>query len=143
MAEVKNFDENGVIIDENGFHPYGTPGYIQILEWHDAQKRDYLVITSEQKESEVLAARAKGTTIYEIIDIYGGIDEVTAAYAGKEAYAIYDDVSDMPEFADDSAYDQVIKNLAKAVLAEQARQTATSNESKDAQQINEEMKVNE
>lgn len=134
MAEVKKtVDENGVVIDSNGFPAYGTPGYTFTLAWHDEVKKDYLIVTNAVKTADIMNARAKGTTVYEIIDMYGGIDEVTAAYAGNEANAVYADASDVPEFAGDEAYDQVIKNLAKAVAAVQAQEAAKTTEQNEGQ----------
>lgn len=133
MADTKKVNEEGVVVDSNGFPEYGTPGYQFELQWHDAKVKDYLIVTGCKKISEIMNARAKGTTVYEIIDMYGGIDEVTAAYAGNENKAVYADVSNVPEFADDSAYDSIIQDLAKAVAAQQAKTAAEAAKQNEGQ----------
>lgn len=133
MATTKKVNEDGIVLDENGFVPYGTPGYTFELSWHDERLKDYLVVTGCTKTKDIMKARAKGSTIYEIIDMYGGIDEVTAAYSVKEAQAVYADVSDVPEFADDSAYDKAIMELEKTVAALKAKQAAETAQQNEGQ----------
>lgn len=119
MSEVKKS------VKEDGVIEYGTPGYTFELQWHDIAKKDELVVTGVHKTREIMNARAKGTTIYEIIDMYGGIDEVTAATQGQAEKAVYADVSDVPDFANDEAYEKIINDLAKAVAAQQAQKEAS------------------
>lgn len=94
---------------------YGTPGYTFDLAWHDESKRDYLVVVDAKKTSEIMNQRSKGTTIYDMINIYGGIDNVTAAFSDREREALFDDVSDMPEFGNDSEYTALVKRLQSQV----------------------------
>lgn len=90
---------------------YGDPKYIFTLGWHDEKLRDYLVVVDYKKKDEVMAARAKGTTVYELIDIYGGVDEVSAAFSNKQNAAVYGDVSNLPEFANDESYNNLVEQL--------------------------------
>ena len=90
---------------------YGTPGYEFDVIWHDEAKRDDLIVADAKPFAEVMNARAKGTTIYEMIDQFGGIDNLTQVLAVKEAEAVYADVSDVPEMANDAEYAGVLKKL--------------------------------
>lgn len=83
---------------------YGDPRYIFELGWHDEAKKDYLIVKDYKLKSEVMNARAKGVTIYELIDIYGGVDNVSEAFSKKENEALYADVSQFPEMASDDSY---------------------------------------
>lgn len=65
------------------------------LGWNEPEKRDDLVIKSSKPFKEVMAANAKGTTVYELIDMYGGVDGVERAFPGTSA--MYGDATDMPE----------------------------------------------
>lgn len=90
---------------------YGDPKYIFTLGWHNEKERDYLVVVDYKKKDEVMAARAKGTTIYELIDIYGGVDEVSVAFSNKQNAAVYGDVSNLPEFANDESYNNLVEQI--------------------------------
>lgn len=93
---------------------YGDPRFIFTLGWHDEAKKDYLVVVDYKKKNEVMNARAKGTTIYELIDIYGGVDNVSEAFSAKDN-AVYADVSNMPEFANDVSYQAIMEEIAAKV----------------------------
>ena len=71
----------------------------------------YKIVADAKPFAEVMNARAKGTTIYEMIDQFGGIDNLTQVLAVKEAEAVYADVSDVPEMANDAEYAGVLKKL--------------------------------
>lgn len=93
---------------ENKLPEYGTPGYIFDVRWHDERERDYLVVVDAKPENEVMNARAKGTSVYELIEMYGGIDEVENVFTDKGVYA---DVSVTPQFGNDEEYVGIINNL--------------------------------
>ncbi|QCS36637.1 hypothetical protein [Capybara microvirus Cap3_SP_550] len=127
MAQ-KIIDTDGVV---NKLPEYGTPGYIFELAWHDEAKKDYLVVVDAKPEVEVMNARAKGVTPYDLISTFGGIDEVTQAFASKEASAVYADVSGVPEFASDDVYDSVIARLKADIAAYEASHAKTDESSKE------------
>lgn len=89
---------------------YGTPGYIFDVRWHDEKERDYLVVVDAKPESEVMNARAKGTNVYDLLEMYGGIDEVEKVFTSKGVMA---DVSATPQFGNDDEYSGIIYNLQK------------------------------
>lgn len=103
---------------------YGDPNYIFTLKWHDQEKRDYLIVADAQPRSEVMAARAKGTTVYELIDIYGGVDAVSEAFSAKNEEMLYQDTTAIPEFCSDDAYAPFIERL-QAQIDELKNKTAT------------------
>lgn len=105
---------------------YGDPRYIFTLAWHDEAKKDYLIIKDYKLKDEVMNARAKGTTIYELIDIYGGVDNVTEAFSAKDA--VYGDTTAIPEMANDESYNLMLQQL-QAKLDELKAQQPTQNES--------------
>lgn len=65
------------------------------LGWNDPEKKDFLVVVSSKPFKEVMSANAKGTTIYELIDLYGGVDGVQKVFPGTSS--MYGDATDMPE----------------------------------------------
>lgn len=65
------------------------------LGWNDPEKKDFLVIVSSKPFKDVMAANAKGTTIYELIDLYGGVDGVQKVFPGTSS--MYGDCTGMPE----------------------------------------------
>lgn len=91
---------------------YGEDGKIYLLKWNDESKRDELLISDVLNEKEVMKARAKGTTPYELIKLYGGIDEVSTAFANKGVFA---DVSDVPEMQNDESYGPIMAKLQAQV----------------------------
>lgn len=104
---------------------YGDPRYIFTLKWHDQEKRDYLIVADAQPRSEVMAARAKGTTVYELIDIYGGVDAVSEAFSAKNEEMLYQDTTGIPEMCSDDAYAPIIAQL-QAQIDELKTKTATA-----------------
>ena len=105
---------------------YNDKSLICDLSWHDEAKRDYLVVTNANKFKDVMNARAKGTTVYELINLYGGIDNVTQAFAER---GIYDDVSDVPEFGNDESYEAIINRLQNQINQLSEKVNNDSNES--------------
>ncbi|QCS36156.1 hypothetical protein [Capybara microvirus Cap1_SP_142] len=87
---------------------YGDPLYMFDLKWHDEKEMDYLMIVGVKPYCEAIEARAKGVTPYELIDTYGGIDNVETVLPVKGQYL---DVSEMPEIGNDLAYEQALNTL--------------------------------
>lgn len=103
---------------------YGDPKFIQSLSWHDYDKRDYLIVKDNQKRSDVMNARAKGTTVYELIDIYGGVDAVTEAFAGNNN-GVYGDSTNIPEMANEESYQSMLNDLALKIKEMQEKASTT------------------
>lgn len=72
--------------------------FIEVLRWHDEQAKDYLIVKEKHDRNEVMNARAKGVTPYELIALYGSVDNVAAAF--PENGAFYGDASGIPEYVD-------------------------------------------
>lgn len=106
---------------------YGTAGYIFDVRWHDEKERDYLIVVDAKPEREIMNARAKGTTVYELLDMYGGIDEVEKVFTNKGVMA---DVSATPQFANDFEYQGIINNLQKQLDEIKASASAKKEEVK-------------
>lgn len=105
---------------------YGDPKYIFTLGWKDESKKDELVVIDYQLKSEVMNARAKGTRVYELIDIYGGVDKVSEAFSAKNN-GVYADVSNYPQFSNDEEMSPLLEQLQKEIddlKAKQAQQQA-------------------
>lgn len=76
------------------YHELSKDNFVE-LGWNDPEKRDDLVIVSSKPFKEVMEANAKGTRVYELIDMYGGVDNVSKVFPGTNS--MYGDCTDMPE----------------------------------------------
>ena len=94
------------------------------LCWDDLDKKGNLVIQSKQPIKEVMAARAKGTTPYELIDLYGSAKGVSEAFPDRGGQ--YGDFSDVPEMFNQEAIDRIQAKmqaqLESAIQEELAKQ---------------------
>lgn len=94
-------------------------GYICTLNWHDAEKHDFLIVTKKEKAVDVYAAEAKGQTPYELIQIYGGVDGVQAAFPGDGTQG-YGDFTQNPEIINEESLQKLANDLNGYI--EQAKQ---------------------
>lgn len=123
MAENKTLSEEELLAlrEQEGkkYHDLVSKGYIVTLEWHDVEKHDFLVVVDYKKESDVNGAAAKGITPYELIDLYGGPEEVLQQFPGKDP-SVYGDFTNTPEVLNE----YTLEELAKAINAKLARDKA-------------------
>lgn len=96
------------------------------LGWNDPEKKDYLVIVSSKPFKEVMAANAKGTTIYELIDLYGGVDGVQKAFPGTSA--MYGDASYMPEMFSPDQLEHMAQKMSEYAKVLRENQTPSEAE---------------
>jgi len=114
---------------------YGDPKYVFTLGWHDINLRDYLVVTDYKLKSEVMNARAKGTTVYELIDLYGGVDNVSEAFSAKNEASLYGDGTLYPEFGNDESYAAALLDLQSQIdRLKAANNTITAEEKGGAEE---------
>lgn len=101
------------------------------LGWNDPEKKDFLVIVSKKPFKDVMAANAKGTTVYELIDMYGGVDGVEKAFPGTSA--MYGDASGLPEtFSPEQLENMAAKMTEYAkMLKEKENASAAPSEQKE------------
>lgn len=85
--------ERRQITDEE-YHKLCETHFVE-LGWNDPEKRDFLVVVSSKPFKEVMEANSKGTRVYELIDLYGGVDNVEKVFPGTAS--MYGDCTGMPE----------------------------------------------
>lgn len=81
-------------ISDEEYHKLCKTHFVE-LGWNDPEKKDFLVVVSSKPFKEVMEANAKGTRVYELIDLYGGVDGVEKVFPGTAS--MYGDCSDIPE----------------------------------------------
>lgn len=81
-------------INDEEYHKLCQTHFVE-LGWNDPEKRDFLVVVKAKPFKEVMEANAKGTRVYELIDLYGGVDNVEKVFPGTSS--IFGDCTDMPE----------------------------------------------
>lgn len=81
-------------ISDEEYHKLCQDNFVE-LGWNDPEKKDFLVVVSFKPFKEVMEANAKGTRVYELIDLYGGVDGVQKVFPGTAS--MYGDCSGMPE----------------------------------------------
>lgn len=92
---------------------------IVTLAWKDPDKKDELIIKDKKPFKDEMAARAKGTTIYELIDAFcpskepDAVKERISSVFPEKPGAHYGDYSKTPEFFND----EVVKELQDDVNA--------------------------
>ena len=105
------------------YHKLSEDHFVE-LGWNDPEKRDYLVIVSSKPFKEVMEANAKGTRVYELIDMYGGVDNVSKVFPGTNS--MYGDCSDMPEtFSPEQLENMAAKMSAYAKVLKEQEETKT------------------
>lgn len=71
-------------------------GYYVVLNWHDPEKHDFLMVSKFDEAFKVNAAAAKGVTPYDLIALYGDPETVAKAFPERDG-AVYGDCSGAPE----------------------------------------------
>lgn len=101
------------------------------LGWNDPEKKDYLVIVSSKPFKEVMAANAKGTTVYELIDLYGGVDGVQKVFPGTSS--MYGDATDLPEMFSPEQLENMAEKMSEyaKLLKEQKGASPVAEEAKE------------
>lgn len=118
--------ENRQKISDEEYQKLAQTHFVE-LGWNDPEKKDYLVIVSSKPFKEVMAANAKGTTIYELIDLYGGVDGVQKAFPGTSA--MYGDASNMPEMFSPDQLEHMAQKMSEYAKVLRENQTPSEGES--------------
>lgn len=87
-------EQKKIKISDEEYHKLCQTHFVE-LGWNDPEKKDYLVIVSYKPFKEVMEANAKGTRVYELIDLYGGVDNVEKVFPGTSS--MYGDCTGFPE----------------------------------------------
>lgn len=105
--------------------------YFIELGWNDPEKKDSLVIVSKKPFKEVMAANAKGTTIYELIDLYGGVDGVQKVFPGTSS--MYGDSTGVPEMFSPEELENMAHKMSEyaKTLKEKANDPSSAPEQKE------------
>ncbi|QCS36273.1 hypothetical protein [Capybara microvirus Cap1_SP_206] len=130
MSDSKFDPSKDFELDDGSIVHYGDPRYIFDIGWNDESKKDFLIIKGAQPFNEVMDKRAIGTTLYELIDRYGGVDECSAAFSEGGVYA---DVVGTPEFGNNESYAAVLHQLKDQLskLEEANKQIEKTTEKKE------------
>lgn len=112
--------------------------YIVTLAWANEDKRDNLIIVDELPFAEEMASRAKGTTVYELIDACcPSLDPAAVKSTIQKVFpegegAHYGDYSDVPEFFNGDIIEDLTNKINEAIkLKEKLEAERSQKEAED------------
>lgn len=114
--------------------------HIVILAWANEDKRDNLIISDELPFAEEMASRAKGTTVYELIDACcPSLDPNTVKSTINKVFpegegAHYGDYSDVPEFFNGDIIADLTNKINQAIKLKEKLEAERTQKQKEAEE---------
>lgn len=135
----KQFDVNELVEQSDESYQEKCKEHIVTLAWANEDKRDNLIISDELPFAEEMASRAKGTTVYELIDACcpsldpNSVQSTITKVFPETDGAHYGDYSDVPEFFNGDIIDDLTQKINEAIKLKEKLEAEKAEKQKEAE----------